>query len=331
MITVFLVALYSGANSMPRPVWHPSTETQIKRFEKKKSAGAFSLYRYASKKIARNATNPVANYYLADYYLQLISSDTSARNAYRNFSRCLSHARKFERYGNAGLTARLKWDESREQIDSLYQEMAKVLSASGEIERFDLISSKYGRLKNAQVSELASTPASADVVYDEATKFTVDGYAKGPFFGMPSGNEKAIGSFESEEWKLLEIINKARIEKGLDPLKMQPDLVRAARYHAVDMATQDYFSHNSYDRVGEELREIGTTFPRIRTFYNETFVNSENLAAGSSDPEGTYDQWFNSPGHNRNMFNKSSKFVGLGVAFDPNSSFKYYWVFCTAM
>ena len=116
----------------------------------------------------------------------------------------------------------------------------------------------------------------------------------------------------------------------LPPLVWNEDLAKAARYHAHDLGSQKYFDHNTYDRVDNELVAIGSTFDRIKKFYDKTHVNSENIAAGNESPNKTYLQWYNSVGHNENMFNASSRFVGIGFCQVPNSPHEYYWVFCTA-
>jgi uncharacterized protein YkwD len=116
----------------------------------------------------------------------------------------------------------------------------------------------------------------------------------------------------------------------MDTLVWNDDLARACRYHANDMAAQDYFTHDSQDLVNGKTVSVGDAFERIGKFYSKTFVNSENIAAGSSDAAGTYDQWYNSPGHYDNMFNRSSKKAAIGMAKDPESPWGYYWVFCTA-
>ena len=76
--------------------------------------------------------------------------------------------------------------------------------------------------------------------------------------------------------------------------------------------------------------EVGGTFSRIKKFYSKSFVNSENIAAGNESPQVTYEQWYNSPGHYENMTNPASNKVGLGVFYDANSTYGYYWVFCSA-
>jgi uncharacterized protein YkwD len=126
------------------------------------------------------------------------------------------------------------------------------------------------------------------------------------------------------------LINQERVKMDLEPLKWDFSLTKAARYHKNDMATQRYFDHNTYHRIDGKLVKIGGTFTRIRKFNNLRFVNSENIAAGGRLAKDIYYQCYISKGHYDNMFNKTSKYVGIGVANNPDSPYKYYWVFCTA-
>jgi uncharacterized protein YkwD len=149
------------------------------------------------------------------------------------------------------------------------------------------------------------------------------------FSKKPTGKENLPSYNEDEELKLIEIVNKARIEKNLQPLTIDPDLVRVARYHALDMAKEDYFSHESQNKVNNKLTKSIGAFERIKLFY-PTGGNSENIHAGSEDAQGAYDAWFNSPGHYENLFGASSQKVGIGFMKDENSEYNYYWVFCTS-
>ena len=149
----------------------------------------------------------------------------------------------------------------------------------------------------------------------EASKF---------FNGIPNGNED-IPSFNKDiELEFLRILNRARIEKGLTPLSLNQDLCRSARYHSYDMGSQNYFDHTSYDRPnnGSKLIEVCGTFTRIRKFAP---CYGENIAAGNGSAEGVYNQWFNSPGHKKNMFNSSWTKIGIGFVRVPGSKFIDYW------
>lgn len=149
------------------------------------------------------------------------------------------------------------------------------------------------------------------------------------FSKKPTGKENLISYNEQEELKVIEMLNRARLEKNLQPLTIDPDLVRVARYHASDMAKENYFSHESQNKVKNKLTKSAETFERIKLFY-PSGGNSENIHAGSADAEGAYEAWFNSPGHYENLFRESSQKVGIGFMYDENSEYKYYWVFCTS-
>ena len=149
------------------------------------------------------------------------------------------------------------------------------------------------------------------------------------FSKKPTGKENLLSFNEKEEEKMIDILNRARLEKNLQPLTIDPDLVRAARYHAMDMAKENYFSHESHNKVKNKLTKSVETFERIKLFH-PTGGNSENIHAGSENAEGAYEAWFNSPGHYENLFSESSQKVGIGFMYHENSDFKYYWVFCTS-
>lgn len=149
------------------------------------------------------------------------------------------------------------------------------------------------------------------------------------FSKKPSGNENFTSHNETEELKLIGLLNKARLEKNLQPLTIDPDLVRAARYHAMDMAKENYFSHESQNKVNGKLVKSAEAFDRIKTFY-PSGGNTENIHAGSEDADGAYDAWYNSPGHYENLFNESATKVGIGFIYNENSDYNYYWVFCTS-
>ncbi len=145
----------------------------------------------------------------------------------------------------------------------------------------------------------------------------------------PTGKEQFFSINETEEQKLIDQLNEARLSQNLQPLSIDPNLVRASRYHARDMAKENYFDHTTHNKVNGKLSKSIGAFERIALFYPQG-GNTENIAAGNSTADETYNQWFNSPGHYANMFNEAATKVGIGVYHDENSEYEYYWVFCTA-
>lgn len=151
------------------------------------------------------------------------------------------------------------------------------------------------------------------------------------FYGLPTGKEYVQRMFAEEERKMLDMINKEREKKGLSIMEMDSSLSAACRYQAYDMGTQNYVSHLGYD-LGADGREYfaNYTFDRIRQFYNKTRILGENISWGRDKAYFTYKGWYESPGHNKIMFNPDNRLVGIGFVHIPGSEEKFYWVLCTA-
>ena len=143
-------------------------------------------------------------------------------------------------------------------------------------------------------------------------------------YGKPTGDEDVPSSSLVQESKFFNTLNKARKEMGMNELEIDWDLFRAARYHSYDMGTDNYFEHASYDRsdLTGHLERVCGTFSRINCFGK---AYGENIAAGNSDGEKTYIQWFNSPGHYKIMFNPKFKTIGVGYVKTEGSSYTHYW------
>ena len=143
-------------------------------------------------------------------------------------------------------------------------------------------------------------------------------------YGFPSGDENVPSSSINEEIIFVNLLNKARKEKGMSELEINQDLCRAARYHSFDMGEQNYFEHASYDRNESTgyLEKVCGTFARIYKFAKSY---GENIAAGNATGERTYLQWYNSPGHYENMFNPKFKTIGVGYVKTEGSKYNHYW------
>ena len=96
-------------------------------------------------------------------------------------------------------------------------------------------------------------------------------------------------------------------------------LQRAARDHAVDMATYDYFSHTGRDgsMPWQRFAAAGYTGPSPW---------GENIAAGRSTAAAAVQGWMESPPHCRNIMNADFGRLGVGYAYGPQSTYRHYWV-----
>lgn len=143
-----------------------------------------------------------------------------------------------------------------------------------------------------------------------------------------TGNEKVEPVNSELELEVLTLVNIEREKEGLSPLVWNNQLGYAARYHAMDMATDNYFKHDSYDIVDGSLVMVCKTFDRIAKFYTEGFSGTENISAGNSTAAAIVDGWMNSPGHKQNILDPNAKYLGIGYYQKQGSDWTHYCVQC---
>ncbi|HJW91761.1 MAG TPA: CAP domain-containing protein [Anaerolineales bacterium] len=128
---------------------------------------------------------------------------------------------------------------------------------------------------------------------------------------------------EAFEQRVVELVNRERTNRGLPPLKRSDHLDEAARFHAADLAKDNYFEHDTYDREGGQLNWVCNTWDRIGSYYSG--ARGENIAAGYSSPEDVVAGWMESPGHRGNMLSESSWEIGVGF-YAGEGDYYFYWV-----
>jgi uncharacterized protein YkwD len=135
------------------------------------------------------------------------------------------------------------------------------------------------------------------------------------------GAGPATTPLDAEEQSFLTIINNYRASNGLGALTACISLNRAAQGHSEDMRDQNYFDHTGldgdspWDRACEACFDLGC---------GPATAMAENIAAGNSGAQATFDQWQNSPGHNANMLNGSFTMIGIGRA-TGGGMYGVYW------
>jgi uncharacterized protein YkwD len=118
------------------------------------------------------------------------------------------------------------------------------------------------------------------------------------------------------EQEVIVLVNQQRVEQGLAPLKYNADLANAARYLAKDMASDDYFAHDTYDRVDGELVKVCPWTERVKNYYPSPWA--ENAASGYTTPADVVNGWMNSQGHRANILSDNWE---TGVGF-----YDFHWV-----
>jgi uncharacterized protein YkwD len=124
------------------------------------------------------------------------------------------------------------------------------------------------------------------------------------------------------EQQVIDLVNAERAARGLPPFKLASGLRNAARYHAVDMGQDNYFEHDTYDRVGGSLQRVCSTWSRIGAYYDSP--RAENIAAGYTAPQSVMEGWMGSGGHRDSILSTSYREIGVG--YFQGGHWGDYWV-----
>lgn len=106
------------------------------------------------------------------------------------------------------------------------------------------------------------------------------------------------------EAKMIELLNKERVKRGLNPLKPDPELKKVAINHSKDMFARGYFSH--YTPEGKD------PFDRMRNAGVKFSAAGENLALAQT-LEIAHTGLMNSPGHRENILRPNFGRIGIGI------------------
>ncbi len=109
---------------------------------------------------------------------------------------------------------------------------------------------------------------------------------------------------------LLSDTNVARAGNGVSKLKLNTKLDAAAQAKANDMASRNYWSHNTPEGNPPWIfvTAQGYSYQKL----------GENLAAGFADEQSTINGWMASPPHRENLLDPAFSDVGFGYANNPN-------------
>jgi len=129
----------------------------------------------------------------------------------------------------------------------------------------------------------------------------------------PRPNPQPAPGANDDEREMLNLVNRERVQRGLEPLQFDSRLTQLARLKAQDMVENNYFSHTSptYGSPFEMMREAG-----IRYVYA-----GENLAMAPS-VQRAHDGLMNSSGHRANILSDNFDRVGIGVV--SRGYYKYF-------
>jgi uncharacterized protein YkwD len=100
---------------------------------------------------------------------------------------------------------------------------------------------------------------------------------------------------------LAKLVNQYRVSHGLPTLIVDKTVAGLAREHSAAMAKARQLNHDDFP---SRVRRSGFA------------MCVENIGWNYRSPEGQFDGWRSSPGHNRNMLDRRVDRMGIGIVAD---------------
>ncbi|HEY1963430.1 MAG TPA: CAP domain-containing protein [Acidobacteriaceae bacterium] len=114
----------------------------------------------------------------------------------------------------------------------------------------------------------------------------------------------------TEAKQLMQATNEDRVQHGLEPLRWDPALARAAQAHADQMVRHGELSHQ-YDGEPDLVTRAGHDGAHFSTV-------AENIAVAPT-PEAVESEWMHSPPHRHNILDDRLTTVGIGLVRQGNN------------
>ncbi|GAA3408487.1 peptidoglycan-binding protein [Paenibacillus hodogayensis] len=120
----------------------------------------------------------------------------------------------------------------------------------------------------------------------------------------PAPENPPSEGLSAEERQMIELVNTARREAGLEPLEADLKLAEVARLKSRDMADNGYFSHQS--------PTYGSPFDMMQQFGIAYSSAGENIACNEA-VQAAHEALMNSPGHRANILSGTFTRIGIGI------------------
>ena len=129
----------------------------------------------------------------------------------------------------------------------------------------------------------------------------------------PISRAKADIQLRSPEKRVLRLINRARVRRGLHKVRVVRSLERASRSHSASMLSRDYFSHSSYGGATFAARLLAFGYSRSgRCFWQVgEVIGWGKGTAGTA--RSVFRAWMHSPAHRTVIFTKCWHDCGIGA------------------
>lgn len=114
-----------------------------------------------------------------------------------------------------------------------------------------------------------------------------------------------LPAYSIKNSELLKLTNETRTQNGIPPLREEPLLDKSATDKCKDMATKQYWAHNT--------PEGSRPWVFITPYITEYRKLGENLSLDNYTSEKVVQEWRNSPTHNANLLEAKFDRVGFAI------------------
>jgi len=123
----------------------------------------------------------------------------------------------------------------------------------------------------------------------------------------------------SAQSDLIALVNAYRANNGLQAVSPNGALTAAAAWMAGDMASHNYVGHVSSDGRSPTQRISAFGYPATSMY------TGEDLGAGYGTAGAVLAGWQASAAHNAVLLNPNYNAIGVGLVYEPSSTYKWYW------
>lgn len=149
-----------------------------------------------------------------------------------------------------------------------------------------------------------SRPVVVDDKQPQVTPQSMSGSPQAPTAPKTPTTQANSSSLSDPEQQMVNLVNQARAQNNLPPLKVDLQLANVARLKAQDMIDNNYFSHNS--------PKYGDPFDMMKSFGVKYVQAGENIA-GNQNVQSAQNALMNSPGHRKNILDPNFTHIGIGI------------------
>jgi uncharacterized protein YkwD len=111
------------------------------------------------------------------------------------------------------------------------------------------------------------------------------------------------------------MISGYRANNSLDPVMLDPALMKMAQEQAAAMAKRDRLDHSAGKPFVARLKASGF----------DAKIAVENVGAGYHTLAEAFSGWRDSPSHRNNMLLKGATRMGIAAVYAPTSKYKVFW------